>query len=571
MRDPRYIIIQAINDFYGGSASDEELTDFLAVPQNKMMLAEVLAKVNTQFEQFQENKRNKDNVKHPFEQQDIVVKLNKNLPADDAVIEPDSTTKPIKDTPPKYSKSKCGVFRPQSTDVVAKHTFEQLQESNPKQNKTVGDNEKKLVQVKNSPSSTKPAVSSYLPDPISIKAVYSKSEDVVFRLQNARVGAKYDNAVEQDSSVNIKITNILDLAELGLQWDQEQYKIIGTPTKDGSYPLRIVYSYDGKVDKYIATIELVVISDPKNLWKDLPSDQSVAFWKTDDAYSGIASNNYVLAGASRRGRSHAHIGSCRDDDFNLLPSTNNGWQILAVADGAGSAKFSREGARIAVHTSSDLLVKELDNHDDELLAAMNKYHQSEGVEQNLQNIVYSVFCNPIYKVVEAIHELAGQHKASFKDFYTTLLIAAHKEINGRHYVIGYWRGDGAMALFSENNCLNLLGSPDGGEYAGQTRFMDTSAALQEDILTRVKFAVVDDISAIFLLTDGITDPMFKSENDLRALTAWDNYWHQQVKPQLSNDPKESAKKLWKSLDFWSPGNHDDRTIAVLYKKNVSDS
>ena len=33
---------------------------------------------------------------------------------------------------------------------------------------------------------------------------------------------------------------------------------------------------------------------------------------------------------------------------------------------------------------------------------------------------------------------------------------------------------------------------------------------------------------------------------------------------LEDDNEESAQQLLDWLDFWSPGNHDDRTIAILY-------
>ncbi|MBX9243014.1 protein phosphatase 2C domain-containing protein, partial [Klebsiella pneumoniae] len=53
--------------------------------------------------------------------------------------------------------------------------------------------------------------------------------------------------------------------------------------------------------------------------------------------------------------SHEHVGSFRDDDYYLNFSDVSGWSVLLVADGAGSAKYSREGSRIVSETVGNYL------------------------------------------------------------------------------------------------------------------------------------------------------------------------------------------------------------------------
>lgn len=36
------------------------------------------------------------------------------------------------------------------------------------------------------------------------------------------------------------------------------------------------------------------------------------------------------------------------------------------------------------------------------------------------------------------------------------------------------------------------------------------------------------------------------------------------KVELIDDNEEARFQLLRWMDFWSPGNHDDRTIAILY-------
>ena len=59
--------------------------------------------------------------------------------------------------------------------------------------------------------------------------------------------------------------------------------------------------------------------------------------------------------ASVRWRSHANVGKPRDDAFHFAFDKNSGWNFVAVADGAGSAKYSRKGSELATQT----VVKEL--------------------------------------------------------------------------------------------------------------------------------------------------------------------------------------------------------------------
>ena len=46
---------------------------------------------------------------------------------------------------------------------------------------------------------------------------------------------------------------------------------------------------------------------------------------------------------------------------------------------------------------------------------------------------------------------------------------------------------------------------------------------------------------------------------------WDGLWADLSKTvDFSDDNANAADQLLDWLDFWSPGNHDDRTIAILY-------
>ena len=88
-------------------------------------------------------------------------------------------------------------------------------------------------------------------------------------------------------------------------------------------------------------------STSKNLWKDIPCSNDMPYFKPNTKNLGYdVLEGRKIIGASIRGRSHAHEGLARDDDFGFLVTENCKWKIVVVSDGAGSAKFSRRGSEL---------------------------------------------------------------------------------------------------------------------------------------------------------------------------------------------------------------------------------
>ena len=89
----------------------------------------------------------------------------------------------------------------------------------------------------------------------------------------------------------------------------------------------------------------------------------------------------------------------------------------------------------------------------------------------------------------------------------------------------------------------------------------------KEIWDRINFAIVPDFTALAVMTDGITDPHFETDANLENVIKWDQFW-KQIEPHLNSANPEADMLSW--LDFWSPGNHDDRTIALLCANKLSD-
>ena len=86
---------------------------------------------------------------------------------------------------------------------------------------------------------------------------------------------------------------------------------------------------------------------------------------------------------------------------------------------------------------------------------------------------------------------------------------------------------------------------------------------------RLRFRIVNDFTALFLMTDGVSDPWFETDSNLNNSEKWQAFYKEiqdnKDHPVNLEDDNENAKdELLGWLNFWSPGNHDDRTIAILY-------
>ena len=167
-----------------------------------------------------------------------------------------------------------------------------------------------------------------------------------------------------------------------------------------------------------------------------------------------------------------------------------------------------------------------------------------------------------------------EEKVTFKDYNTTLLLTAFRrlEVDGAAYTLflSYWVGDGAPAILKPNGLdeVFLLGEVDAGEYAGQTRFLSKDQVDPQVVGSRLRFACVKNFEALVMMTDGVSDPFFNSENDLSDFDAWNNFW---TKKELQDAMKkngavsdaERAEKLLAWLNFKETGYHDDRTLLIL--------
>lgn len=360
-------------------------------------------------------------------------------------------------------------------------------------------------------------------------------------------------------------------------------RIILKRNETGNLDFPIFYNGGKKI-----LVHLLVNPDPWSLWevhepkpkdiifdlydlKRIENGHKNAFAYEDDVFSVI--------GASCRGRSHAHAGTFRDDDMGYWADRKTGRYIFIVADGAGSARFSREGSRRAI----EFLLKNLSES-----LSVNLWND-DGSDPLPNGGVGKTIALLSYKACELIFNFVQKHNAENpndqwkpQDFNTTLLVAAIKrEDDGRVKIVTFSIGDGAIAWFDGDN-FSLMCAPDGGEFSGGTRFLTTldvwnnaskdwDAFFKKRVFCQTFSTERARRTQLFLMTDGVSDPWFETDANLGNVEKWRQFSQETLagdgenqaglKPEDDNDVK--AGKLLEWLNFKIRGNHDDRTIVIV--------
>ena len=400
----------------------------------------------------------------------------------------------------------------------------------------------------------------------------SKYEDVRFQVDNARVGQAYQSKITVISphdagEISYKAESF-KFPDTQFYFDEDTQSIQGQPVE--ANPIEFSFQFIAEDETRSAQCRLNVIADPRSLWKVIEPEAGQEFVKTHLDQAMIDTPNYKIVAASRRGRSHEHVGSFRDDDFAIHLIEDSPWSVITVADGAGSAKYSREGSRIAVEIVQSEFQRYLNPYTiDDLNSDLAKWQVGSqdqvtvGIATKLNQQFHHVYYEIYKSILNQIELQATNLGANTKDFSTTLLVAVVCKLADKTFVSTFSVGDGAIALYSESN-LRLMNDPDGGEYAGQTRFLDRSIA--QDFTNRLKIGCFTDVDAILLMTDGISDPIFETDSGLLNLAKWQKLYAE-LDPMMKIESADTALLEW--MPFYTPGHHNDRTMAVLWNKHSS--
>jgi hypothetical protein len=268
------------------------------------------------------------------------------------------------------------------------------------------------------------------------------------------------------------------------------------------------------------------------VWNTIePSD--VEWPTTHHDTSSLSAAPYSLFAASRRGKSHAHAGTYREDAV-ALAGVDAAWWMIAVADGAGSCRLSRVGASITTRAACATVESALRGG----MVAEVAMHAAASASR------------------QAILAEAARRACPVEDLSSTLLLLLWVADDEGGRVCAFQAGDGLIAVITASGALSRLTEGDSSEYAGSTHFFagPTVAATWFSRFREVRLK--ESHRGFLVATDGVAD-------DLVPLSINGPIITQEVsRAAASDDPPGTLLDV---IGYEKRGSFDDRTLAVAWR------
>ena len=240
---------------------------------------------------------------------------------------------------------------------------------------------------------------------------------------------------------------------------------------------------------------------------------------------------WKIAGASIAGSSHTKNDTpCQDFIYSL---TMEEATCIALADGAGSCKYSDIGAKISCIAITE--------------------HFTADFDRLFSLSTIEILRYIIHFIRTRIGRKASMLETNKMELSSTLLFLA---IKGDKFLLGHI-GDGVICG-ELNGKLVLLSAPENGEFANTTYFV-TSRNYKEHF--RILRGNASDYTSFFLMSDGAAEALFHKKEQffspaLKTFSSWlDKY--------QSNEVSAAIKSNMKNL--FPKHTSDDCSIIIAHK------
>jgi hypothetical protein len=279
-------------------------------------------------------------------------------------------------------------------------------------------------------------------------------------------------------------------------------------------------------------------------------------------------DGWELLAASIRGKLHAHKAQWRDDTYRT--AWVGDWTVIALADGAGSARLARVGANVAC--------EEAVNAVREQLAVCRLSPSEDDVPSPVdQETIRRVLVEGALRARHGILREVNERRCAIRDFNTTFLLALHTPFGANALVGALQIGDGAIGVYTKGDDCQLVGAADHGEYSSETCFL-TTPGIEEQFRQRTHVTLFKrGIRCLAVMCDGVSDDFFPESKRLIELFTGnpiselktrqgDKLWGVMHKDQgIFKDPRGGQALLgW--LKYEKRGSSDDRTLILLYRR-----
>lgn len=280
-----------------------------------------------------------------------------------------------------------------------------------------------------------------------------------------------------------------------------------------------------------------------------------------EMFDRVLSATWRVAGATRRGRLHAHKSTHREDAAGFRAAPNH--TTLCVADGAGSSKYSRVGSHLAIEKALDYLETHLARVD----AA------AEADSEKLLASLKSHLTQAVLAACLSLQELAVKAGASPKDFRCTLLLLLHFKGPKGEWMLTCQVGDGAIIALMADKTVVKLGASDSGEFSGEVGCFVPDECARQKAAEIQSIPNPDKVECVALCTDGIEDPFYPMEKNAIDIFRQLYLGVEEKLPGMTHQPRQgpilgpdspgAGLGLW--LGFEKRGENDDRTLLLMQR------
>ena len=235
-----------------------------------------------------------------------------------------------------------------------------------------------------------------------------------------------------------------------------------------------------------------------------------------------------------QGRSHIKSDiPCQDKTYSAF---DNDTQVIALADGAGSAKLSHYGAETVTKFICSELTEKFDTYFSDNDGASVKQQLIEGM-------------------LKSLSKTANQLECETKELASTLLFVA---IKNNQFIIAHI-GDGVVG-YLENDEMKIASQPENGEFVNTTVFTTSKDAIMTMKLIK---GSLGEIQGFVLMSDGTETSLYsKKERKLADV----------LKKIMQMSTIISVDKVQEQLEqsfenVIVNATTDDCSIAMLVKRN----
>ena len=235
-----------------------------------------------------------------------------------------------------------------------------------------------------------------------------------------------------------------------------------------------------------------------------------------------------------QGRGHIKSNTpCQDKTYSMITGT---MQVIALADGAGSARLSHYGAE----TVTKFICSELSEKFDAYFAD----NDGVAVKQQL-----------IEGLLKSLNETAKQLDCETKELASTLLVVA---VKNNQFIIAHI-GDGVIG-YLKNNELKIASQPENGEFVNTTVFTTSKDAIMTMKLIK---GSLGEIQGFVLMSDGTETSLYSKKE--RKLADVLKKIMQMATIVSADKVEEQLKQSFESVII--NATTDDCSIAMLVKTN----